>query len=297
MRHFMQMQQEKWDQGFFACVGLDSDLLRIPQHVRTNDVTETLFLFNKAIVEHTFDVVSHYKPQISFYEQLGMAGIIALKKTIAFINAYAPSVPVILDAKRGDIGSTNNGYVVAAFDYLGADAITVHPWLGGSALQPFLELGDKGIIVLCRTSNDDSNEFQGKYVSLSPEELSFFLEHKLEHLISPEGMIAFYQYVAYRVSHFWNQRSNCCLVMGATYPEEMKFVRDIVGDMPFLIPGIGAQQGDLALSVAHGKNSRSQGMIFNNARGVIFASSGHDFAMMARQNTVEMHKSILDCLH
>lgn len=239
-----------------------------------------VFGFNKQIVQATRDLVCAYKLNAAFYEALGERGILALGETIEFIIAEAPGVPIILDAKKGDIGNTNDGYARMAFDYFCADAITVHPYLGYESLEPFIKREDKGIFVLCRTSNKGAGEFQ-------------------DLLVSSEGPYAkpLYEVVAQRVSTRWNTYGNCGLVVGATCPDELKKVREIVGDdMLILIPGIGAQGGDLEKTLEAGKNSQGQGMIINSSRGIIFASGGDDFAEAARQATEELHNSITKSL-
>ena len=238
--------------------------------------------FNRAIVDATKDIAGSYKLNSSFYEAHGAEGLAALHRTITDIRNIAPDVPVILDAKRGDIGNTNNGYVQMAFDYLNVDAITVPPYLGGESLQPFLARPEKGIIVLCRTSNLGAGEFQDLEVSAYWENTA----HPMK----------LYEYIALRVSNDWNENGNCGLVVGATYPEELASVRRIVGDMPILIPGIGAQGGDLEKTVQAGKNTRGQGMIINSSRGIIFASNGPDFAEAARRETLKLHEAITQCL-
>lgn len=274
-RNFMALLRAQWDKGNFVCVGLDTDITKVPQCMQCKFEADTIVAFNKAIVDATKDFVCAYKPNSAFYEAYGPAGVTGLRRTIEYINAVAPDVPVILDAKRADIGNTNAGYADAAFKYLGADAITVHPYLGAEALQPFLDCEDKGIIVLCRTSNKGAGEFQDM---LSSAMFGYNMP--------------LYQYVAYQVSHSWNKNDNCLLVVGATYPEELVQVRSMVGDMPILIPGIGAQGGDVEKTVLAGKDSSGQGMIINSSRGIIYASSGPDFATVARAETLKLHNLI-----
>lgn len=272
-RNFRQMLEARWAEGKFVCVGLDSDYGQIPeavrQVVRRGSVLETIFEFNRAIIAATLDLVCAYKPNIAFYEGQGVEGLSALIETTVYIREFAPGVPIILDAKRADIGSTNVGYV-KAFETYGVDAITVHPYLGAEALKPFLDRRDKGIIVLVRTSNPGAGEFQDLRVNGEP----------------------LYRVVARQVATKWNENGNCAVVVGATYPKELAEVRQIVGDMPILIPGIGAQGGDVEATVTAGKDSRKQGMIINSARGIIFASKGQDFAQAARRETEKLHAMI-----
>ncbi|MBI4138055.1 MAG: orotidine-5'-phosphate decarboxylase [Candidatus Wildermuthbacteria bacterium] len=269
------MLEVQWAKGNFVCVGLDSEFAKIPDFVHQggNSKGATIIAFNRAIVEVTEDIVCAYKLNSAFYEAHGDEGIVALQQTIAHIHAIAPSVPVILDAKRGDIGTTNAGYVEAAFGFLRADAITVSPYLGAEALRPFLERAEKGIIVLCRTSNPGAGEFQDLLVSGEP----------------------LYRLVARCVASEWNKNGNCALVVGATYPDELREVRELIGDMPILIPGIGAQGGDVKAVVSAGQDSRGHGMIINSSRRIIFASRGPDFAESARQETEKLRDIINQC--
>jgi len=276
-RNFFELLKNKWSENKFVCVGLDSDFEKIPiaAHRRTDgrhtDTQETILFFNQKIIDSTKDLVCAYKPNIAFYIKYGADGLNALQSTIVYINTVAPDVPIILDAKYADIGNTNIGYVNSTFDYMSADAITVNPYLGAEALQPFLDLKDKGIIVLCRTSNSGAGEFQDLIVN------------HVEPL---------YQVVARNVANNWNKNGNCMIVIGATYPEELSRVRKMVGDLPVLIPGIGAQGGDLKKAVKAGKDSNNQGMVINFSRSVVFASKNAYFADVARQKTQESHDQI-----
>ena len=282
-RNAMELFNALWAKGKFVCVGLDSEYGKIPESIRASagSTEEAMVAFNKAIVDATRDLVCAYKPNSAFYEALGPAGLSALKRTVDYIHEVAEGVPVILDAKRGDIGNTNNGYVIFAFDWLGADAITVHPYLGKEALKPFLDRADKLIIVLGRTSNPGAGEFQDQTVNQASQ-----VNQEL-------GGAPLYQVVARHVAEVWNTNGNCALVAGATYQEELGEIRGIVGDMPLLIPGIGKQGGDLEKAVKNGRNSKRQGMIINNSSGVLFASSGPNFAQAARAVVEKMHQDIM----
>ena len=233
-------------------------------------VEEIMFQFNKNIIKATADLVCAFKLNIAFYEAQGNEGMAALIRTIAYIKEYAPEVPIILDAKRADIGNTNDGYVKSAFDIIGADAITVNPFFGKEAMEPFLKMKNKGIIILCRTSNSGSGEFQDLEVNGEP----------------------LYQVVARRVVESWNDNSNCAVVVGATQPEELEQVRMIVGDMPILIPGVGAQGADVKKTV----NAGGREVIIHSARKIIFASDGPDYAEEARTETVKLGNLILICM-
>ena len=216
-------------------------------------------------------------------------------KTILHIRTTAPEIPVILDAKRADIGNTNKGYVQAAFEYFGVDAITVHPFLGKEALQPFLGQKDKGIFVLCRTSNPGAGEFQDLVVetSIETDEGRIALGKVPQIFREQSGMNPpLWAYVAASVAQNWNEHGNCGLVVGATYPEELSIVRRIIGDLPILIPGIGTQGDDVEATVKAGMDSKKQGMIINSSRGIIFASKEADFAEAARQETLKLRKMI-----
>ncbi|HUS60123.1 MAG TPA: orotidine-5'-phosphate decarboxylase [Nevskiaceae bacterium] len=267
--HFIEMLEKRWQKDNFVCVGLDSQYDRIPEMVRKGvGIEKAMFRFNKEIIDTTHDLVCVYKANIAFYEAQGSKGLAALIKTSRYIHAEYPGIPLILDAKRADIGNTNLGYVEAAFNTIGVDAITVHPFLGQEALQPFLDQKDKGIIVLCRTSNPGAGEFQ-----------DLIVDHPYL------GKVPLYQVVAYQVAKKWNKNGNCCLVVGATYPEESVQVRKIAPDLPFLIPGIGKQGGDVEKTVKASQDSQGLGMIINSSRGIIFASEGPDFAQAARRQT------------
>jgi orotidine-5'-phosphate decarboxylase len=251
-----------------VCVGLDSDLKKLPASFK--NVKKPQLEFNKAIIDATADLVSSYKANSAFYEALGADGLEQLRDTVAYINKKHPNIPVLLDAKRADIGNTNDGYIDYVFNYLGMDAVTLHPYLGGEALQPFLDLKDKGMIILCRTSNPGAAEFQDLQVNDRP----------------------LYEEVAETVATKWNANKNCLLVVGATYPEEMKAIRKIVGpDMPFLVPGVGAQGGDVEAVLRAGL-ANNHGLIINSSRGIIFASSGDDFAEAARNETIKLRDDI-----
>lgn len=241
------------------CVGLDPDFDKIPEQFKKS--AQPLFEFNTSIIDKTYDLVCAYKPNTAFYEARGADGIAELKQTCDYIRENHPDIPIILDAKRADIGNTNNGYAQFAFEYLGADAITIQPYPGSAALQPFLDIFDKGIIVWCKASNPGSGEFQDLHVS---------------------GGLSLSEYIAEHVVRKWNTNNNCLLVVGATYPEELVKIRKIVGDMTLLVPGIGAQGGDVKKSVEAGVNSKGAGMIINSSRGVIFAPDPHAEAMKLR---------------
>ncbi len=261
---FIRQLQHAWERNrSLVCVGLDPEPARFPAALR--DQPDAIFDFCRAIVDATADQVCCFKPQIAHFAALRAEG--ALERLIAHIHAHHPGVPVILDAKRGDIGSTARHYAVEAFDRYGADAVTLNPYLGRDALQPFLDRADKGAIILCHTSNPGAKDLQELVVS---DQIGG--SHKL------------YQHVAHLAAHDWNANGNCALVIGATYPQELADVRRLVGDaMPLLIPGVGAQGGDVAAAVHNGKNSAGTGLIVSSSRAILYASADVDFTNAARR--------------
>ncbi|OGG79813.1 orotidine 5'-phosphate decarboxylase [Candidatus Kaiserbacteria bacterium RIFCSPLOWO2_01_FULL_54_13] len=281
-RNFRELLEAKWDEKKFLCIGLDSELEKVPEAAQKEDTRTTLVAFNRAIVDATKDIVCAYKPNPAFYEAHGDEGLAALRETIFYILEIAPGVPVILDAKRGDIANSNEQYARAAFEYLHADAITVQPYLGREPLEPFYKRKDKGVIVLCHTSNPGADEIQG--LKLEGPSTGLGIKEPL------------YKVVARLAATTWNNNGNSCVMVGATYPEELREVRAIVGDMPILIAGIGAQDGDLADVLKNGLDSRKQGLIVNVSRSVIFASKGADFAEAARTKAEGLHKAIKSVL-
>lgn len=252
--------------GRHLVVGLDPVVERIPESVApAGTPAERVVEFNRRIVAATAEVAAAYKPNSAFYEALGADGFGALAETIAAIRQAAPEAAVILDAKRGDIGSTNAGYVTAAFDELGADAVTVHPWLGGEALAPFLARAERLVFVLARTSNPGAGELQD---------------------LVADG-VPLYRHVARAVADKWNANGNCALVVGATYPEEMRAIReDIPAEMPILIPGVGAQGGDVTAVVSANREAGSDAFLIAASRSILYASPGEDFADAARQSAL-----------
>ena len=248
-----------------ACVGLDADFDKLPERFKTQEYPQ--FEFNKWIIEETHEYVSSFKPNAAFFEARGDMGIRELKMTMEYLTSEHPDIVTILDAKRADIGNTNTGYVSFVFDWLGFDAITLHPYLGGEALAPFLERTDKTSVILCRTSNPGAREFQDLSIEGKP----------------------LWQVVAEKVAKEWNANKNCMLAVGATYPEEMAAIRAVVGDMAFLVPGVGAQGGDVGAVLAAGKNSKNEGLIINSSRGVIF-SDDPKAAARALRDEIEAHR-------
>ena len=247
------------------CVGLDSDFEKLPG--RFKKLPNQQFEFNKWIIDETHEYVAAYKPNAAFYEARGDVGLRELKMTMEYLQTEHPDIFTILDAKRADIGNTNNGYVTAIFDWLGFDAVTLHPYLGREALAPFLDRKDKVSVILCRTSNEGAGEFQD--LKLLP-----YME-----AISPEPL---WKMVAEKVANEWNENGNCMLVVGATYPEEMKIIRASTGDMTFLVPGIGAQGGSVSEVLKNGKNSERKGLIISASRSIIFSNNPRESAKALR---------------
>ena len=280
-RNFRELLEARWAEGKFVCVGLDPDTDKMPEHFlprlnpeRPDFVMSTIEDFLLDIVSATADFACAFKPNAAFFESVDIEGGTLLYEVIRRTKKIAPEVPIILDGKRGDIGNTNEHYARWAFDRLGADAITIHPYLGREANEPFLKRADKGIFILCRTSNKGAGEFQD--VVCHEEETAYKLHER----------------VALNVASNWNANKNCGLVVGATYPEEARCLRLLVGDLPFLIPGIGTQGGDLVKMVASARFSNEPRFLINSSSGILYASSGEDYAEAARSETEKLHKAI-----
>lgn len=261
---------EKFDRACEAnrslvCVGLDPEPSRLPMA----DVLD----FNRAIVEATADLAAAYKPNLSFYEAMGIPGLQALEGTIEAIRQAAPRAFIIGDAKRGDGGPSAEAYARAMFQVWGFDAVTVNPWGGGDTIKPFLEDEGRGVFVWCRGSFASSADFQDV------------------EIVSPHGLTAMYEHVAF-ASQEWSDGGNVGLVIGATAPEQLASIRRICPHSPFLIPGIGAQGGDLASSVRCGVDSNGRRAVINSSRSIIYASTGQDFAQAARNATAVLRDSI-----
>lgn len=268
-RNFKQMIEKKWGEGKFICVGLDSDLKKIPKSI-FGEHWERQFEFNRNIIQATADIAACYKINLAFYLALGPSGLWVLKRTIEYLHVVAPDVPVILDPKWGDIDNTNNGYVEFAFDYLQVDAVTLSPYLGKESLQPFFARSEKGLFFLCATSNKGAEEFQ---------------KEKLEN-----GMYL-YEQIATNISQLWDNK-NCGLVVGATKPESLQEVRKIAPDTNILLPGVGTQGGDLFNSLEAGLDEKGNGLLINLSRSVIFNSPESDYATAARNEVLRVNSQI-----
>ena len=264
---FMQSLRNAWQRNdSLVCVGLDPEPSRFPARFANDD--DAVFAFCRDIVDATADLVCCFKPQVAHFAALGAEH--ALERLIAHIHTHQPGVPVILDAKRGDIGSTARHYASEAFDRYAADAVTVNPYLGRDSARPFLDRADKGVVVLCRTSNPGARELQDLDVGGRP----------------------LYQHVAALVAGEWNAHGNCLLVTGATWPGELAAVRRLVGDMPLLVPGIGAQGGDVEAVVRDGRASDGNGLLVSSSRAILYAGDGDDFAAAARGAASQLRDAI-----
>ena len=264
------------------CVGLDPDFDQMPE--RFQKTIHPQFTFNKWIIDQTHDLVCCFKPNSAFYEARGAEGIAELKATCDYIREKRPHMPILFDFKRGDIGNTNNAYAQFAFEYLNVDAITLQPYQGIEALQPFLDYKEKGIFILCKTSNPGSGEFQN--TEINPTRLNLA---SLQGLTLPE-QLHLYEFVASQIVTNWNKNKNCMLVVGATYPEELKRIRDIVGDMTLLVPGLGTQGGEVEKTLNAGLNSKKKGVIINASRSVIFAENPREEALKLRDQ-INQHRN------
>jgi len=250
------------------CVGLDPDLARFPAHLK--DQPDAIVQFCTAIIDATADLACAFKPQIAYFAALGAED--QLEEICRYLRDTYPHIPLILDAKRGDIGATAHQYAREAFERYGADAVTVSPYMGSDSVEPYFDWPERGVIVLCRTSNAGGSDLQ-------------FLD---------VGGVPLYQHVAKLVAEKWNRNGQCALVVGATFPEELAQVRKIIGDMPLLVPGVGAQGGDVEATVRSGRTSNGTGMMINSSRAILYAAAqeGEDFAAAARRVARETRDEI-----
>lgn len=268
---FMQALRARWQSAdTLVCVGLDPEPAKFPARF-AND-PDAVFAFCRDIANATAEYACAFKPQIAHFAALGAED--ALQRLIAHLHATHPGVPVILDAKRGDIGSTAQRYVAEAFERFGADAVTVNPYLGRDSVQPFLDRSDKGVVILCRTSNPGAADLQDLPVA---------------HAGATRPL---YQHVAETIARDWNDHGNVSLVVGATWPEQLREVRAIVGDMPFLVPGVGAQGGDVEAVVTHAKTADGIGLMVSSSRAILYASNGDDYADAAAREARTLRDAI-----
>ncbi|HJW25251.1 MAG TPA: orotidine-5'-phosphate decarboxylase [Rhodocyclaceae bacterium] len=264
---FIDSLQGAWTtRNSLLCVGLDPDPAKFPARLKGRD--DAIFEFCTAIVDATADLVCSFKPQIAYFAARRAED--QLEALIAYIHERHPGVPVILDAKRGDIGSTAEQYAVEAFERFKADAVTLNPYMGRDSVEPYLAYPDKGVILLCRTSNPGGSDLQ-------------FLDVGNEKL---------YERVARLVAEEWNTTGQCALVVGATFPAEIARVRQITGDMPLLVPGIGAQGGDIEATVKAGRTADGTGLMINSSRAILYAGKDENFAAAARQAALDTREAI-----
>lgn len=256
MRSFMDRLRDRWHGAdTLVCVGLDPEPAKFPAKFAHDP--DAIFHFCRDIVDATAPYVCAFKPQIAHFAAAHAEE--ALRMLILHIGFRYPDIPVILDSKRGDIGSTAQHYAAEAFDRYGADAVTVNPYLGRDSVQPFLDRADKGVVVLCRTSNPGAGDLQDMVIGGRP----------------------LYQHVAEKIARDWNDNDNCALVVGATWPDQLREVRAIVGDVPFLVPGIGAQGGDVQAVVSNARTADGTGLVVSSSRAILYASNGDDYAEAA----------------
>ncbi|WP_265947653.1 orotidine-5'-phosphate decarboxylase [Dechloromonas sp. A34] len=264
---FTQMLVAAWRKNnSLLCVGLDPDPAKFPAHLKGRD--DAILEFCTAIVDATADLVCAFKPQIAYFAARRAED--QLEALIAHIHAKHPGIPVILDAKRGDIGSTAEQYAIEAFERYQADAVTVNPYMGRDSVDPYLAYPNKGVILLCRTSNSGGSDLQ--FLDVGGEKL--------------------YERVARLVASEWNRNGQCALVVGATFPAEIARVREIVGDIPLLVPGIGAQGGDIEATVRAGRTDNGTGLMINSSRAILFAGKDANFAAAARKVAQETRDTI-----
>jgi orotidine-5'-phosphate decarboxylase len=250
------------------CVGLDPDIARFPGVLKGR--VDSVFEFCRAIIDATAPYACAFKPQIAYFAALAAED--QLQAICDYLNQRYPDIPIVLDAKRGDIGATAEQYAREAFERYKADAVTVNPYMGFDSIEPYLQWAEKGVIVLCRTSNPGGSDLQ---------------------FLKVDG-VPLYQHVARLVAQQWNRHGQCGLVVGATFPQEIAEVRKIVGDMPLLVPGIGAQGGDIESTVRAGQSSDGMGMMINSSRAILYAKpvDGEGFADAAARVARETRDAI-----
>ncbi|NNE03706.1 MAG: orotidine-5'-phosphate decarboxylase [Eudoraea sp.] len=255
----------------FLCIGLDTDLEKIPAHLLDED--DPIFEFNKAIIDATHQLCVAFKPNIAFYEAYGIKGWEALEKTIRYLNKEYPEIFTIADAKRGDIGNTSTRYAKAFFEDLDFDSITVAPYMGKDSVEPFLEFTNKHTILLALTSNAGAYDFQTKLV---------------------EGQELYKEVIT--TSKTYKNSENLMYVIGATKATYLRDIRSIVPDSFLLVPGVGAQGGSLEEVCTYGLNKKNVGLLINSSRGIIYASSGKDYAQQAANKARDLQNKMADVL-
>ena len=266
---FIQKLSQAWTtNNSLLCVGLDPDVKKFPAELANQ--ADAIYEFCKAIVDATADLACSFKPQIAYFAALRAED--QLEAICRYIKQDYPQIPIVLDAKRGDIGATAEQYAREAFERYDADAVTVNPYMGFDSVAPYLEWKDRGAIVLCRTSNAGGSDLQFLDVGGKP----------------------LYQHVAHLVADKWNTNGQCALVVGATFPNEIAQVRALIGDMPLLIPGVGAQGGDVESTVKAGRTAQGTGMMINSSRAILYAKpqGDEDYAAAARRVALETRDAI-----
>ncbi|WP_338849662.1 orotidine-5'-phosphate decarboxylase [Massilia sp. W12] len=266
---FVEKLNAAWQRNdSLLCVGLDPDMDKLPEDLQM--APDGIFNFCRAIIDATADLVCAFKPQIAYFASQGAED--QLEAVCAYVRETYPHIPLILDAKRGDIGATAAQYAKEAYERYKADAVTVNPYMGFDSVQPYLEWKDRGVIILCRTSNAGGSDLQ-------------FLQ---------VGDMPLYQYVAQLVAQKWNANGQCALVVGATFPQELAAVRALVGEMPLLVPGVGAQGGDIQATVQAGQTANGLGMMINSSRAILYAKphDDEDFAAAARRAALHTRDEI-----
>ena len=264
---FTQALKDRWSSSdSLVCVGLDPEPAKFPTRFAEDE--DGVFAFCRDIADATAQYACAFKPQIAHFAALGAEG--ALLRLIAHLHSEHPGLPVILDAKRGDIGSTAQQYAREAFDRYGADAVTANPYLGRDSVQPFLDRADRGVVILCRTSNPGAGDLQDLMIDGRP----------------------LYQRVAEKVANEWNAHGNCALVVGATWPEQLREVRAIIGEMPILVPGVGAQGGDAEAVVRNAATADGTGLLVSSSRAILYASAGEDYAEAAANAARDLRDTI-----
>lgn len=261
---FIEKLSVAWEKSnSLLCVGLDPDMNRFPECLRGKP--DSIYTFCRGIVDATADLVCAFKPQIAYFHAARAEE--QLEAICAYIREQYPDIPLILDAKRGDIGATAQQYAREAFERYNADAVTLSPYMGFDSIEPYLEYRERGAIILARTSNPGGSDLQFLKVSESGKN------------------IPLYQHVAHLVAEKWNVHGQCAMVVGATFPHEIAEVRAIIGNMPLLIPGIGAQGGNVEATVSAGKTADGTGMMINSSRAILYAGIGENenYAAISRR--------------
>lgn len=255
-------------QQSLLCVGLDPDINKLPAELKGN--SDAIYSFCKKMIDATADVACAYKPQIAYFAALAAED--QLQALCDYVRNTYPHIPIVLDAKRGDIGATAEQYAREAFERYGADAVTLNPYMGCDSIEPYLEWKDRGAIILCRTSNPGGSDLQ---------------------FLQVDG-VPLYQHVARLVAEKWNRHGQCGLVVGATFPRELAEVRKLVGDMPLLVPGVGAQGGDVQATVQAGQTANGSGMMINSSRAILYAQpkGDEDFTQAAARVAKETRDAI-----